>query len=394
MARSDVALDANDAAITYTLDGSIPTRRSAVYGGPLPINRTTTLRFRAFRDGWHPEPGCDAYLHHRAQCGAARPVGGHGIQSISWSLYTGIYDNPNERGSEWQRAAHIEALPAEGGEVIRFPAEIRIHGKSSRGIPKKSFRFTSESTSIEPRGVNSLWHPRPGESTRTMVLRTGGDYRLRNELFQTLFEEVGGIGSPATLYVVLLNGENWGLTTSTNISTKASLPGTLLPANTMCPRTAMVPSCRATRRPGTNSKRSTRRTTGLTSRPSGSLQNGSTSTTSRIIGSSTCTQPTSTGRTTTRCRFATNLVSIGAGAGFPGTSTRRSISSARVFATTRRPGLCATGYDMISRFNNHKGLQDRDEFVSSTLLMRQLVKNTQFRRRLAARMRYLLDTTL
>jgi hypothetical protein len=46
------------------------------------------------------------------------------------------------------------------------------------------------------------------------------------------------------------------------------------------------------------------------------------------------------------------------------------------------------------RFNNQKGLQDDEEMVAGTLLMRQLVKNAQFRQSVAARMCDLLDTTL
>jgi hypothetical protein len=45
---------APDSVIYYTLDGSDPTEASQLYGGPLTMTATTTVRARAFRTNWTP----------------------------------------------------------------------------------------------------------------------------------------------------------------------------------------------------------------------------------------------------------------------------------------------------------------------------------------------------
>jgi hypothetical protein len=49
-----VRLDHADpsATIRYTLDGSAPGKSSAVYSGPFEVRDSTTVRVRAYRDGW------------------------------------------------------------------------------------------------------------------------------------------------------------------------------------------------------------------------------------------------------------------------------------------------------------------------------------------------------
>ena len=40
------------ATIRYTLDGSNPNSASALYSGPISISQTTTIKAKAFQDGW------------------------------------------------------------------------------------------------------------------------------------------------------------------------------------------------------------------------------------------------------------------------------------------------------------------------------------------------------
>jgi hypothetical protein len=389
-----VTLHAKDAAITYTLDGSIPTRQSAVYRDPLPINTTTALRFRAFRDDMHPSP----VVTHTYVIGlnTRLPIVSVVMDPVDlWNRYTGIYDNPEEKGSEWQRAAHFEHLPVEGGEVIQFPAEIRIHGQTSRSRPKKSFRFTYESKSVEPRGVSSLWHTRPGESSRTMVLRTGGAYRLRNELFQTLFQEVGGIGSPATLYVMLLNGENWGLYNVHEYIDESFLVRHIAPGQyDLIPDSGDVAAV-------SGDKKAWKAFEAFYKTHDGSDVQAFR-TFAELIDLDNFTDywlfnvyaanfdwphhNTLAFRDRTGADRRWRWISWDVDAAFD--FDRQGLLHDTA-AWALRDGL---RHDL--RFNHHKGLQDQEEFVAGTLLMRQLAKNAQFRQRLATRMCSLLDTTL
>ena len=46
----------SESEIRYTLDGSAPTRESALYSGPLTLRSTSDLKARAFRDGFGDSP--------------------------------------------------------------------------------------------------------------------------------------------------------------------------------------------------------------------------------------------------------------------------------------------------------------------------------------------------
>lgn len=72
--RVEVAIDCEspDARITYTLDGSEPTRTSTAYRGPITMTQTTTLRARAFQGDLASRETSDVYRLLRTD--APRPV--------------------------------------------------------------------------------------------------------------------------------------------------------------------------------------------------------------------------------------------------------------------------------------------------------------------------------
>jgi hypothetical protein len=49
-----ITCDTEDATIYYTTDGTDPTESSIQYGGPVTISTTTTLKARAYKEGWEP----------------------------------------------------------------------------------------------------------------------------------------------------------------------------------------------------------------------------------------------------------------------------------------------------------------------------------------------------
>lgn len=198
--------------IRYTLDGSIPDRYSAVYAGPIAIESTTVVRARILKRGLLPGPTVSRTYFLEAR--PRTPVVSLIMDPITlWNKYSGIYENPKGAGEEWERQVDFEVLRTPGAATWRSAGRIRIHGGYSRNHPKKSFRIrypalemgAADSGVLVPRGVGA---------ERTVVLRMGGSnsrFRLRDELFAALYRRSGGISSGFEPVTVYLNGAYWGL---------------------------------------------------------------------------------------------------------------------------------------------------------------------------------------
>jgi hypothetical protein len=131
-----------------------------------------------------------------------------------WNKYSGIYANPLKRGKRWQRSAHIEYFEDKNSLPLIFPAEIRIHGGTSRKRRKKSFRLIYSILPLNGNSPHNLLMERGIGYKKTIVVRSGGNnhkFRLRDELFQTLYSEAGGIISNFMPCMLFVNGEIWGI---------------------------------------------------------------------------------------------------------------------------------------------------------------------------------------
>lgn len=203
-----------EAPIYYTLDGSIPTKRSLRYRTPLLIDHTTLLRFRSLLPAFLPGP--TATHTYMIKEDFHLPVLSVGMSPASlWNKYSGIYANSEKRGRKWQRAAHAEYFEGPQSRPVRFPAEMKIHGNWSRGAPKKSFQMTYSTAALEAMDTAGLLNsPEIKNPQRTVILRAGAtdaSYRLGDELFRSIFAAAGGLISRSTPVMVLLNGKPWGL---------------------------------------------------------------------------------------------------------------------------------------------------------------------------------------
>ncbi len=204
-----IASDTPGAIIRYTTDGSAPrSDHGIVYRGPLPIERTTTLRAAAFRADMRPSPVASASYLFPADI-LAQPDGAEpGRWPAFWGIYEeifltgqpvpadygmdpevtgdprsagrlpadlralpsvsllmdpsdlfgqppdfgsapGIYARPLEQGDAWERPVSVELLEDDGGPGFQVDAGIRIAGDWSRRpdvTPKHSFslRFRSD----------------------------------------------------------------------------------------------------------------------------------------------------------------------------------------------------------------------------------------------------------
>ncbi|NIP94282.1 MAG: hypothetical protein GWO24_12840, partial [Akkermansiaceae bacterium] len=240
------------ARIRYTTDGAPPTERSGTaYAGPIRIDRTTTLRAIAFKQGFRPtnvdthtyifpadvvrQPEMDAeivtapaYRDTIEEDLKALPTLSLVLPNGSMFGGNGIYDNAGGRGMAWERALSVEFFTADGSEEFQVDAGIRIHGADARGHQKKPFKLYFRSKY----GPGRLRHPLfPGrvEEFDKLVLRGGGhegwtspygsgsgaqshsNTLLRDQFLRQTHGEMGNLsprGRHAHLY---LNGRYWGL---------------------------------------------------------------------------------------------------------------------------------------------------------------------------------------
>ncbi len=258
------------AVIRYTTDGSQPepfTGRE--YMGPIEIDRTTTLRARAFADGLHPSPVVtQTYLFLqdvvRQSPGGEAPPGwpsrranrqvlDYGmdpdivnkehtpdevvasLRSLpSLSIVTsienlfdrriGIYANPRNKGRAWERRASFELLDPEGGATFQLEAGLRVRGAWSRqpDNPKHALRLVFR----KAYGSGKLRFPLFGEEGVKefdhIDLRTSLNYAWvnrassRNTLLRDIFcrDSQRDMGQPYTrsrYYHLYLNGHYWGV---------------------------------------------------------------------------------------------------------------------------------------------------------------------------------------
>ena len=255
------------ASIYYTLDGTVPDVNSAPYNTPLQISKITTLRAAAIKEGhlnssiatrtWlfmeeiltQPTstppgwPASGSVNGHKMEYGMNLSIvnsaefqkdvrkGLTNIQSISmvtdlenlFNRYTGIYVNPAEHDTEWERPASLELIDPNGGEEFQIDAGMRIRGAASRssGNPKHSFRLFFRS--IYGGELNFPLFGDEGVSVfDKMDLRTSQNYSWAFEQtpYETFIRETFArdaqrdVGMPYTrsrYYHLYINGQYWGL---------------------------------------------------------------------------------------------------------------------------------------------------------------------------------------
>lgn len=215
-----VALSTNHPTgeIRYTLTGDEPTPQSNRYTQPLTFTRTTVLRARVFAGGTAQTRIVSGtyILNDRPNLPiiviATAPAN-------LWDPDIGIYANPQGEGEAWERPVDV-ALIENGVTQFAAPAGIRIHGNSSRVDAKKSLRLYFRSDYGQSTLDYRVFPQKPIDKFKRLVLyapsgdqATGsGTFTMINDaLTHSLWHEVGGAISafrPAALY---LNHEYWGV---------------------------------------------------------------------------------------------------------------------------------------------------------------------------------------
>ncbi|MBP5231678.1 MAG: CotH kinase family protein, partial [Clostridia bacterium] len=119
--------------IYYTTNGTIPTAKSTKYTGPIPVSKTTSIRAISVRGGQHPSSAVTfAYMIDLPDLTADV------LQlTLDPSDFSYIYKNYLEHKEVLANATFFH----EGKQEFTIDCGLRINGKSSRKLAKKSFQL-------------------------------------------------------------------------------------------------------------------------------------------------------------------------------------------------------------------------------------------------------------
>ncbi len=265
----------SETTLRFTTNGSVPSMTNGhPYVGPIRIDRTTTLRAAAFREGWRSSRVAThtyVFLNDVVQQTRANTLamgfpanwgavaadygldprvvdpsgkdkyGGKYARSLKSDLQTiptlslvmdqsdlfgpqGLYSNPEFRGDAWERPASLELLYPDNQPGFQANAGIRIQGGAFRRFDltyKKSFRVVFR----EKYGHSTLDYPLfgPGAADHfdNIVLRAnsndawpyfGGSCLYIRDAFAMETARALGMITPHSTFVHLyINGLYWGL---------------------------------------------------------------------------------------------------------------------------------------------------------------------------------------
>lgn len=214
--------------LRYTTDGTLPTATSTLYAGPIAITQTTAFRVAAFGTGKVPsEVITNTYFINEP------------VNLPVFSIVTdpdGLFSNQNgiyvtgtngRRGDcdetirnvnqDWERAINLEFYEVDGSTALNHGAGLKIMGGCSRTrYPQKSFSLHARSMYGEGSFKYPLFPDRPMDRFETFNLRSAADDQVRtlfrDPFAQDLMKEFMDIDRGAYRpTVVYINGVYWGI---------------------------------------------------------------------------------------------------------------------------------------------------------------------------------------
>lgn len=230
-----VTLSADQAEqIRYTLDGADPNRLSVPYSGPVRIARTTAFKARAFRQGALPGPVRTAtyFIDEAVSLPAVSlstdpdylfdPDIGIYVEGNGTAVggYPGFpFGSPANYWEDWERPASVEFFEPGGGSGFSVQAGIRIHGKTTRTLPQKSFAVFARGKYGSKEIEYPLFPDLPVREFKSFVLRNGGSDNIatrgavhfRDGLTSLLVKSLDLESLAYRPCVVFVNGAYWGI---------------------------------------------------------------------------------------------------------------------------------------------------------------------------------------
>ena len=193
--------------IYYTLDGSTPTTSSRVYSGPIFLNKTTVVKAISYVNG---------KLTSKVKVGSYIINENHTLPVMSVSL------NPNNfrklQSDAWNTELEYSAYAEvyEDGKSFNIPCGFKLFGGSTRGLAKKSFALKFKKRYGEASLSYQVFENRDYSKYNSLILRSGSQDQesafIRDILMTSLVDNVTNLQVQAYKPVILyINGEYWGV---------------------------------------------------------------------------------------------------------------------------------------------------------------------------------------
>ena len=209
----------DDFEIRYTTNGTIPTRSSTLFNGPINLARDTVIRACGFIDGRAVfKPSAGTYFVRRSR--PSLPV-----MSVSMNPadFSNVHNNSGGRGRGSEREAYLEIFNDEGQQVAQTGFGIRLHGGAGRGGGfniKKAYKAYFRGVYGDTKLRYPLIPDTDLEVFDKLVLRSnfndaigrnGNGSLLRDQLIRDLHKEMGGDVSHGSWYHLFVNAQYRGI---------------------------------------------------------------------------------------------------------------------------------------------------------------------------------------
>lgn len=197
-----------DTIVRFTLDGSVPSSRSPVFGESLLIDKTTILRARAYQRDKLPSRTLTASFILRAAPGV--PVVSLVLDPVFlYDKHSGIYAHPKSKGREWERPVEF-AIMNGAGELLESEARLRIHGNASRIAVLKSLRIYLTREQAALKNWFGLESDRIADSQSEWVLKWSSSRQVYSDrVASRLAKQMGLAVGPRLVCLLYVNGKFW-----------------------------------------------------------------------------------------------------------------------------------------------------------------------------------------
>ncbi|MCC7430168.1 CotH kinase family protein [bacterium] len=211
--------------IRYTLDSSEPTENSTLYTNPIIISQTKIVRAKTFQAGFLSEKATTkSYLFN---VNSSLPIVSLSTDSLNlWDFQSGIYAmGPNADPNfphfganfwgDWEKPVHVDFLETNGNLALAFDGGVKIVGGFSRGNAQKSFGIFARNEYGDPSINYQLFPELPITEFESFILRnSGNDWNttmFRDAFMQSLVYDTNIDCQAYRPSVVYLNGKYWGI---------------------------------------------------------------------------------------------------------------------------------------------------------------------------------------